>query len=193
MEKHSMNVNAYRTETRFTSKGELVSTVELIVPAEHVLTLREMHNLQEIRPVTYLLAIANRDSGEQRELNLHSKGSKMKDFVPVVVLTKRAEPSDDLNSLFAAETYELTLNVEVAKDEAPLFDEEEQQEPEPEQPAPVMAGVLNAPKEVQALPAPEDVQDAEFNEVQDVAVDLSFEDAEGEEDPEEPKEEDMPF
>lgn len=160
MEKHSMNVNAYRTETSFTTKGELVSTVELIVPAEEVQILREMHSLQEIRPVAYLLSVAHRETGEHRELNLHSKGSKMKDFVPVVILTKRAESSDDLNSLFDASTFELTLNVEVAKDEAPLYDEQEG-----EQPDTVNAGVLNAPKTTLALPSG-DIQDAEFFDVQ---------------------------
>ena len=168
MEKHSMNVNAYRTETSFTTKGELVSTVELIVPAEEVQILREMHSLQEIRPVAYLLSVAHRETGEHRELNLHSKGSKMKDFVPVVILTKRAESSDDLNSLFDASAFELTLNVEVAKDEAPLYDEQEGEEgqPAPAAPEPIVAGVLNAPKEVLALPAGEDVQDAEFTTVE---------------------------
>lgn len=119
--RRSMNVSAFRTETGYTAKNELFSILEVIVPADEVKFLRDMHRLQDSQNVRYDLSITERDSGETRALRFHSKGSKMKDFVPVAVLVKASEPDDALNALFDSDTYELTLNVELV-DDAPLYD-----------------------------------------------------------------------
>ena len=120
--KRSLPVRAFRTETGHTAKDELMSTLEVVVPAEEVKFLRDMHRLQDVRPVAYTVRVTERETGEARDLSFHSKGSKMKEFVPVQVLLKASEPTDDLNALFDGNAYEVTLDIEVIQEKAPLFE-----------------------------------------------------------------------
>ncbi|GGO32621.1 hypothetical protein [Deinococcus humi] len=155
-------VRAYRTETKYDTHDDLISLLDVQVPADALEFLRAAHNAQDSKEVTFTVRVAQRSDGDFRKLVFTSKGSKMKDFVPVATLQKWANAGDNLNSLFDASRYELALIVQVheADKGAGLFDQDEEQ-PEDDQPQTVAMGVLNAPKEVQALPSSE-AQDAEF-------------------------------
>lgn len=161
--KHDYTVRAYRTETKYDTRDNLMSLLDVQVPADALEFLRAAHNAQDSKDVTFTVVVVNTKDGDFRRLKFASKGSKMKDFVPVATLEKWCDPHDNLTALFSHE-YELNLMVEVRErqvpDAKPLFEEEGEQ---PGTPDTVKAGVLNAPKEVLALPAAEDVQDAEFN------------------------------
>ncbi|WP_161883929.1 hypothetical protein [Deinococcus alpinitundrae] len=170
--KNDYAVRAYRTETKYDTHDELVSVMDVQVPAEALEFLRSAHNAQDSKDVTFTVQVANRTDGDFRKLAFTSKGSKMKDFVPVATLQKWFNAADNLTSLFDMAAYELTLIVEVreAQQGSPeLFEEPEQpgEESEPTPPnmrqgsPPRLAGVLNAPKEVQALPS-SDIEDADF-------------------------------
>ncbi|EYB68909.1 hypothetical protein DEIPH_ctg013orf0011 [Deinococcus phoenicis] len=150
-------VRAYRTETKYNAKDDLISLLDVQVPADALEFLRAAHNAQDSKDVTFTVQVTDREDGEFRKLAFTSKGSKMKDFVPVATLEKWHNSHDNLTELFDHVTYELALIVQVRElQEGPgLFEEE--------QPEAVAAGVLNAPKEVLALPAPE-VEDAEFQD-----------------------------
>ncbi|AWN22186.1 hypothetical protein DKM44_02175 [Deinococcus irradiatisoli] len=166
-------VRAYRTETKYDTHDDLISLLDVQVPAEALEFLRSAHNAQDSKDVTFTVQVANRTDGDFRKLAFTSKGSKMKDFVPVATLQKWFNAADNLTSLFDMAAFELTLIVEVreAQQGSPeLFEEPAAEEGETIPPTmqqgspPRMAGVLNAPKEMQALPAPEDadIEDADF-------------------------------
>lgn len=150
-------VRAHRTETKYNPKDDLISLLDVQVPAEALEFLRAAHEAQGSKDVTFTVQVTDREDGDFRKLAFTSKGSKMKDFVPVASLEKWHNSHDNLTELFDHVTYELALIVQVREmqDGPGLFEE-----PQPE---PVAAGVLNAPKEVLALPAPE-VVEAEFQD-----------------------------
>ncbi|MFC6591700.1 hypothetical protein ACFP81_06520 [Deinococcus lacus] len=157
--KQVYTVRAHRTETKYDAKDNLISLLDVQVPADAVEFLRSAHYAQEHKDVTFNLRVVNATDGDYRTLKFTSKGSKMKDFVPVATLQKWADSHDDLNSLFDY-GLELELQVEVRErnqDGPGLFDEGEETET-------LQAGVLNAPKGVLALPGGEDIEDAEFEE-----------------------------
>lgn len=159
--KHDYQVRAHRTETKYDTRNDLVSILDLQVPADSLEFLRAAHNAQDSKDVTWTVQVVDTTDGDYRKLTFTSKGSKMKDFVPVATLEKYCDPHDNLTALFDRAAFELNLIVEVKErqrpDAKPLFEEEE-----PEVPGVIVAGVLNAPKEVLALPGTDDVQDAEF-------------------------------
>lgn len=173
--KHEYAVRAYRTETKYDSRDDLISLLDVQVPADALEFLRAAHNAQDSKDVTFTVQVVNRTDGQFRKLAFTSKGSKMKDFVPVATLEKWCNPHDNLTSLFDSSEYELLLIVQVreAQQDGPgLFDqvdeaaeESEAQGPTPgplwQGSPPRLAGVLNAPREVQALPTP-DIEEAEF-------------------------------
>lgn len=165
--KHDYTVRAYRTETKYDTRDNLMSLLDVQVPADALEFLRAAHNAQDSKDVTFTVVVVNTKDGDFRRLKFTSKGSKMKDFVPVATLEKWCDPHDDLTALFSHE-YELSLVVEVRErqtpDAKPLFEDEGER---PETPDTVRAGVLNAPKETLALPAPDEVQDAEFKPAED--------------------------
>ncbi|GAA5514794.1 hypothetical protein Dcar01_03555 [Deinococcus carri] len=152
-------VCAYRTETKYNAKDDLISLLDVQVPADALEFLRAAHSAQDSKDVTFTIQVTNREDGEFRKLAFTSKGSKMKDFVPVATLEKWHNSHDNLTELFDHVSYELALIVQVRElQEGPgLFGEE---------PEAMAAGVLNAPKDVLALPAPE-VEDAEFTPAED--------------------------
>ncbi|MBZ9712221.1 hypothetical protein [Deinococcus multiflagellatus] len=158
--KNEYLVRAHRTETKLDTRDNLMSQLDVQVPADALEFLRAAHNAQETKDVTFQVQVVNTRDGDYRTLKFTSKGSKMKDFVPVATLEKFCDPHDNLTALFDRAAFELNLIVEVKErqrpDAKPLFEEEEQE------PTVIVAGVLNAPKEVLALPGTEDIQDAEF-------------------------------
>lgn len=164
MTKQDYAVRAYRTETKFDSRDNLMSQLDVQVPADALEFLRAAHNAQDSKDVTFTVQVVNTKDGDYRTLKFTSKGSKMKDFVPVATLEKWCDAHDNLTALFDRAAYELNLIVEVRErkpDAEPLFGDDDQTT-QPTPPETVVAGVLNAPKEVLALPAGEDIQDAEF-------------------------------
>ncbi|MBB6016774.1 hypothetical protein ACFP9V_19300 [Deinococcus radiopugnans] len=162
--KSEYTVRAYRTETKYDTHDDLISLLDVQVPADALEFLRAAHNAQDSKDVTFTVRVAQRSDGDFRKLVFTSKGSKMKDFVPVATLQKWANAGDDLNSLFDAARFELALIVQVQEPGkgAGLFEEAEEQQPEA--PQTVTVGVLNAPKEIQALPSSE-TEDAEFTPI----------------------------
>lgn len=159
--KNDYAVRAYRTETKYDTRDNLMSVLDVQVPAEALEFIRAAHNAQDSKDVTFTVQVVNLIDGDFRTLKFTSKGSKMKDFVPVATLEKWCDPHDNLTALFDRVTYSLNLIVEVRErqpDAEPLFDDNQQ-------PDTVNAGVLNAPKTTLALPSG-DIQDAEFFDVQ---------------------------
>ncbi len=180
--KNEYPVRAHRTETKYDTKDQLMTLLDLQVPSDALEFLREAHVAQESKYVTFRLCVRAQRDGDWRYLSFNSKGSKMKDFVPVVTLEKFASSHDDVNSLFDPSLVELVLMVEVQEPRS-LFGEGDGEEgegqdqgeldaagAEAEADGPTVAGytpmgVLNAPaREAHALPSTEqpDVVDADF-------------------------------
>jgi len=166
--KHEYNVRAYHAETKYDTRDNLMSYLDVQVPADALEYLRAAHKAQDSKDVTFTVQVISTVDGDFRTLKFNSKGSKMKDFVPVAALEKWCDTSDNLTALFDRASYELNLIVEVRERKPnadPLFKDEQ-----PQAPAVVAAGVLKAPKDLQALPSSEDVQDAEFHDADAAAL-----------------------
>jgi hypothetical protein len=118
--KQEISVTAHRAVTEYDKDQNLISTLELRVPADELEFMGEvLEAMRDDKDVTSTLVVRTVDDGTPRRLALKLKASKMKDFVPVAVFTKYGNAHDNLTELFSTGRYgrfELTLIVEIIED-----------------------------------------------------------------------------